>query len=134
MSGSVFVGGCLCGMVRYRAEAEPFSPTHCHCTLCRKATGAAYVSWASFPISSLTWTTGKPSQYASSPQALREFCGQCGTQLTFRHQDFPDDIDITLASLDEPERIKPLCHIWTQSRIDWAPLDDLPAYPKSTRD
>ena len=32
-------GGCLCGAVRYTAEADPTSATVCHCRDCQKFTG-----------------------------------------------------------------------------------------------
>jgi putative acetyltransferase len=32
-------------------------------------------------------------------------CCRCGTQLTFEHADFPDEIDVTTSSLDNPELI-----------------------------
>ena len=33
-------GGCLCGAVRYTAEAEAASATVCHCRDCQKFTGS----------------------------------------------------------------------------------------------
>jgi hypothetical protein len=33
-------GGCLCGAVRYEAIGDPFSVIHCHCSSCRRHTGA----------------------------------------------------------------------------------------------
>jgi hypothetical protein len=39
-------GGCLCGSVRYtiRAGATPFYSVVCHCTNCKRATGAQFVA------------------------------------------------------------------------------------------
>jgi hypothetical protein len=37
-------GGCLCGAVRYTAEADPTSATVCHCRDCRKFTGSAFAA------------------------------------------------------------------------------------------
>ena len=33
-------GGCLCGAVRYRFDARPWALNACHCTDCKKLTGA----------------------------------------------------------------------------------------------
>ena len=35
-------GGCLCGAVRYTADADPTSATVCHCKDCQKFTGSAF--------------------------------------------------------------------------------------------
>jgi hypothetical protein len=37
-------GGCLCGAVRYTAEADPTSATVCHCRDCQKFTGSAFAA------------------------------------------------------------------------------------------
>ncbi len=127
-----YEGGCLCGQVRYRACGSPTQPSHCHCETCRKASGAPFVSWATFPAASFTFTRGKPSRYDSSRIAYRQFCPACGTQLTFRFHRSPDAVDITLASLDHPDAIAPLDHIWTRRQIRWIRLDDgLPRFAES---
>ncbi len=37
-------GSCLCGRVRYEAEGELTAMHHCHCSRCRKHSGAAFVT------------------------------------------------------------------------------------------
>jgi len=37
-------GGCLCGAVRYTAQADPTSATVCHCRDCQKFTGSAFAA------------------------------------------------------------------------------------------
>ena len=75
------------------------------------------------------WMSGTPAVHRSSRDAERYFCRECGTQLALR--DEPDFLDVTLASLDNPEAVRPAYHIWTTSRIGWFDLaDDLPRYPE----
>ena len=127
-----FSGGCLCGRIRYRVVGTPATPSHCHCETCRKASGAPFVSWATFPTSSFAFTAGVPARFDSSAIAFRQFCANCGTQLTFQFLRSPDSIDVTLASLDEPAAIRPEDHIWTKRQIAWIKLDDgLPRFAKS---
>jgi hypothetical protein len=126
------VGGCLCGAVRYRISAEPRSADYCHCRMCRRAAGAPVVARLTVANDFFAWTRGEPALYRSSPDAERFFCGQCGTQLALR--DEPDFLDVTLASLDSPEAVRPSYHIWTTSRIGWFDIaDDLPRYPERAR-
>ena len=63
---------------------------------------------------------------------VRTFCGACGTQLTYQHTSFPDEVDVTVASLDDPASFAPADHTWVSERIPWLELGDaLPRYPRS---
>lgn len=128
-------GGCLCGRVRYRARGKPWNASHCHCELCRRASGAAFVSWATFTAEGFAFTQGEPVRYRSSDIATRQFCGHCGTQLTFQFDASPQSIDVTLASLDQPGAVVPADHIWTRRQLPWIQLaDGLPRYEQSRPD
>ena len=37
-------GGCLCGDVRYEAGTGAFHESACHCSMCRRASGALFVA------------------------------------------------------------------------------------------
>jgi hypothetical protein len=125
-------GGCLCGAVRYRIGAKPRSADYCHCRMCRGSAGAPVVARLTVANAAFAWTKGEPAVYHSSPKAERLFCPTCGTQLALR--DEPDHMDVTLASLDDPEAVRPSYHIWTASRIGWFDTaDDLPRYPENRR-
>jgi hypothetical protein len=127
-----FTGGCLCGRIRYRATGKPTNETHCHCELCRRASGAAFVSWATFRSAAFDFAKGKPARFDSSEIAFRQFCPNCGTQLTCQFYNSPQTIDVTLASLDDPGTITPVDHIWTKRQIAWIKLaDGLTRYAES---
>ena len=125
----VFSGGCLCGRLRYSADAPPVDAGYCHCRLCQRSSGAPVLAWASFPIGSFAYADSSPAIYRSSPHGQREFCARCGTQLAFRDLNRGTTVDVNIASLDEPEALEPEYHIWTQSRIRWFDTaDDLPRH------
>ena len=111
-------GGCLCGAARYAVEGEPQETVNCHCRMCQKASGAAFITWATFAKEALRYTRGSPAHYRSSEGARREFCGNCGSQLVFRG-DASDTLDVSVASLDEPDSIAPVANTWTVSRRAW---------------
>jgi hypothetical protein len=121
-------GGCLCGAVRYRLDGMPLDAGLCHCTLCRRSTGAPVVAWGTWRLDALSWLRGRPHDFASSAKGKRRFCPRCGTQLTFAHADAPALVDVTLASLDDPETVRPEYHIWVASRIGW--MDTIDALPR----
>ncbi len=127
MSGE-FLGGCLCGAVRYRAT-EVLRVGLCHCRMCQKASGAPVVAWLMVPVDAFSFIQGQAIAYRSSPRAFRHFCGACGSQLTFRRAEEPSEIDINLATLDHPEAVAPQYHIYTASQLPWLHIDDaLPRY------
>ncbi|MBP7001934.1 GFA family protein [Amaricoccus sp.] len=123
----VLTGGCLCGAVRYRIEAAPLVTLICHCATCRRAAGAQSVAWGTFPGAAFAWTAAAPARHASSPGVARAHCAACGASLTWQGE--PHTIDVTLASLDDPEAAPPVCETWLSHRLSWAPTDpSLPAF------
>lgn len=132
MSGSGLTGRCHCGAVRYEAQGTPFHATLCHCGDCRRVAGAPCVAWFSVRREAFRLLRGEMRLYESSAQAVRGFCAACGTALTFAARDLPEEIDITTASLDDPEQVPPADHTRTAGRLRWLRFSDgLPAYPGS---
>ena len=124
-----YEGGCLCGALRYRIELEPSESGYCHCTLCRRSTGAAVLAWATVSLTGFRMIKGEAAAYASSDHGLRWFCSTCGTQLLYRESEAPSVVDINLGSLDDPEAIVPRCHIYEADRLTWFDTaDNLPRH------
>jgi hypothetical protein len=125
-------GGCCCGQVRYEVVGEPFNCTNCHCSICRRTSAAPFVGWFTVARKDLHWLRGKPGSFQSTAKGTRSFCRDCGTPLTFVHEDFAGEIDVTTCSLDAPAELAPLDHVWTSSQLPWIRLaDGLPAYRES---
>lgn len=123
MSG-VYEGGCFCGAVRYRATGTPSNVTHCHCTICRRLSAAPFVTWATFRSADFVLIGGPPAHIASSDRAERTFCARCGTPLTFQLHASPDELDVTVCSLDDPEALTPEDHTQTATALSWIKLAD----------
>jgi hypothetical protein len=125
-------GGCFCGAIRYQAGGTPFDQTNCHCSICRRTTGAPFVAWFSVPRSEFRLIQGVPTQFRSSLEGMRSFCPHCGTQLTFERNDASNEIDVTTCSLDAPEQLPPKDHTRTSSKLAWVNLaDGLPQYQEA---
>lgn len=124
-------GQCFCGAVRYELSGPYREATDCHCTICRKTSGAASVAWVTVQRDQFRWLVGTPNSFRSSDHATRSFCGRCGTPLTFCSDSLPDEIDVTIASLDDPEQVPPEDHIWVSSKLGWVEISDrLPQFEK----
>lgn len=87
------------------------------------------MSWASFRPAAFQFTRGEPGAYRYEGR-VRTFCAACGTSLTFRQESL-DEIDVTLASLDDPSLLVPEDHIWTEDQLPWVKLAD--GLPKHAR-
>ena len=69
--------------------------------------------------------------YASSGDAERGFCGQCGSKLFWRAKD-GSAMDVTAGSVDQPIGISTTAHIWVRDKGDYYGLpDDAPCFVQS---
>ena len=125
-------GGCHCGAVRYRVSGAPKHVALCHCSDCRKASGAPMVAWAAFADADFAVTRGEAKTRNSSGQSMRSFCPDCGTGLWFRNQEvLPGIVDIQSATLDDPDALVPQVQIQVADRIRWmAGAHDLPEFAR----
>lgn len=127
---SHYQGGCQCGAVRYVASGEPMIVAVCHCTMCRRASAAPSVAWAMFSQDQVQ-LTGELKRYASSAEAERSFCPNCGSQIGFTASFLPGLIDVTVGSLDDPEALPPSLHYWGDKQLSWCHYaDKLPVFPQ----
>ena len=117
-------GGCLCGAVRYSVSGPPFAAEYCHCRMCQKSAGAMVVCWMDFLVEQLTWVLGGPTEFKSSESVRRGFCAECGSTLSFRDTRHPEYFTLAIASLDDPNRVKPTYHIYTESQVKWLNIED----------
>ena len=122
-------GSCLCGGVRYAIDAPLQLARNCHCSACRKATGAAFATNGYVPIATFKWIRGEEliAAYASSPDVTRTFCRVCGSTLQFIARQYPDAFGIALGSVDGDPGCRPARHVYVGSKASWFEItDDLP--------
>lgn len=124
-SSAPYLGGCLCGQIRFRIAAEPVAARICWCRDCQRiaANGTANAMFASEAIE----INGSPAQFdkpADSGNIVsRRFCPRCATQLFSDSSGRPGLTVVRIGTLDEPSRISPSANIWTASAPAWACLD-----------
>ncbi len=115
-----YQGGCRCGAVRYEVSGIPQHVALCHCSDCRKSSGAPMVAWAAFAEGEFSLLSGEVTTFNSSGAAMRSFCPVCGTGISYRNAEFlPGIVDIQAATLDNPEALPATAHIQTAERIGW---------------
>jgi hypothetical protein len=114
-------GGCHCGAVRYEAVDTPQRHSLCHCTDCRRSSGAPFVAWAIYDKEDVRVTKGAPQMRASSEHGRRYFCADCGTGVFYTSDaHLPGLIDVQSATLDNPDAIgAPTAQVQTAEGIGW---------------
>jgi hypothetical protein len=123
-------GSCLCGGVRYRINGTLSQARHCHCSMCRKAHGAAIRSRASANAAEFEWLQGENlvNFYESSPGVYRGFCRVCGSPVVSKF-DGASYYGVPLGGLDDDPGVRPELHVHVASKAPWfAITDDLPQF------
>lgn len=124
-------GSCLCASVRYEVRGSLGRVSHCHCSKCRKAHGAAFGTYARVKTSDFVLISGEHDigSYRSSPGMLRTFCRSCGSTLQFITEARPDSFALALGTLDDDPAVRPSHHIFVASKAPWFDITDgLPQY------
>jgi hypothetical protein len=119
----MFKGSCLCGGVSFEVKGNLVGATSCHCGQCRKNSGHY---WCSTPTADDTFTltsSGALKWYASSENAKRGFCSDCGSFLFWKHSDEPE-ISISMAAFDTPTGLKLSKHIFVADKGDYYDITD----------
>jgi hypothetical protein len=122
-------GACHCGRVRFVARFPSRFASHCHCASCRRAHGAAFVTWIGFKTPQVTVTEGAGdlAAHESSPGTRRSFCRHCGTKLFFESSRWAGETHITLAAFDDPVDRVPESHSCFEEHVSWIPWPDATA-------
>jgi hypothetical protein len=92
---------------------------NCHCTMCRRTSGAPYVTWLVVPADQFQYTLGAPKELKSSTDGTRFFCDSCGTPVACVNTSHPEIVDVTLGSLDEPDRFLPTFEVFEDTRLSF---------------
>jgi hypothetical protein len=127
----MITGSCLCGGVRYEIDGKIGPALNCHCSMCRKATGAAFRSRVAVPRMNFRWVTGEDllTYYDCSPTTTRTFCKVCGSTLVSLFHDNPDTLGLPMGTLDDDPSIRPQFHVFVGSKAPWFEITDrLPQY------
>ena len=114
-------GECPCGAVAFEADHAPPGVFACHCSLCRRFTGAGGVAVVIVPDAAFRWLRGEACVTTwRKPDADWEshFCGGCGGALPGRNDS--DHMFIPAGSLTQgAEGLRVLHHLFVGSKADW---------------
>ena len=112
----MIAGGCLCGAVRYRSQAEPVMQVICHCKTCQKNSGSAFSMNVAVPQDSLELEGDEPRGYedrsgSSGQPFYRQYCAKCGSQVYSHGAAYGALAFIKAGTLDDATWLTPTVHI-----------------------
>ena len=120
-------GGCLCGTVRFTADAVPETYLICHCEMCRRWTGAALMG-VIVASDKLTWSGHTHiAERVTSGWGKRAWCKACGSGLYLQStlEDDDDHTEVLLGLFDDPNGFRPSDEIWFDHKPDSIAFADM---------
>jgi hypothetical protein len=127
-------GGCDCGAVRIRLDAEPVVVNCCHCRDCQQQTGTAFAVNVIIERDNLAVLSGEPVGHdhsTGSGAGQTNFrCPVCGTSVWSTYHAAGDGLRFVRGgALDEPGAASPDVHIFTAHKLPWVALPEgVPSY------
>ena len=125
-------GACLCGGVRYEVTGAFLRAGHCHCSRCRKHSGAAVGTQGRVLQEHFRLVQGEEliRSYTTEGHAAKAFCSVCGSSLFGGTWPDGPEVSIRLGTLDGDPGIRPQSRTFVAEKAPWDEnLDDLPQYP-----
>jgi hypothetical protein len=122
-------GSCFCGQNQFEITQPAVETHHCHCSICRRLQGAAFVTLSIFPEAGFRWGKGGDlDTFNSSPTVHRKRCKNCGSPLTIYLDAFAGLVAIPRADL--PADAEPghpaatLRHAFWPDKVKWIEIND----------
>ena len=120
----ILSGKCLCERVKYEVADDFRYALVCHCSQCRRATGAANKPFAGIEAAKLALTEGAGSVLRYGDGKNHDVrCGVCGSFLYSVVQD-GETVHVALGSLSEAPTLVPSAHIFVGSKASWEVISD----------
>ncbi len=127
MTHSQRLATCACGQLTFTLDGAPAMVVMCHCEDCQKRTGSTHQVAAWFHGEQLESRSGKCKIFerVGALGTVRfEFCGECGSTVSWTHSSTPQARAIALGCLADPLLPRPQVEYFTSRRHPWmAPLD-----------
>ena len=121
----MITGSCHCGGIKFEIE-KVTAMTHCHCSVCRKTTGASFATFAHVRSERFKLIRGEEfidPGYEWTPGHARSFCRRCGSPSP-KFVAATRMMSVPAGLLDGDPGVRPSMHVFVSSKMEWVNLDD----------
>ncbi|MBR0777998.1 GFA family protein [Bradyrhizobium diazoefficiens] len=125
----ILIGECYCRAVRYEVVDAFSYALNCHCSNCRRTTGAAFKPFAGIEQDKLRLVRGADQRTIFGDDVTHDaHCARCGSLLYSRVRD-GKWVHVAMGTLVGAPSIRPTAHIFVGSKAAWHEItDNLPQY------
>lgn len=113
-------GGCRCGHVRFRINAQPLLTMACHCTGCQRMSASAFSLSTAVPTDGFAVTSGQTVLGGLRGEQRHHFCPQCLSWLFTRTDGMDWFVNVRSTMLDDTAGTEPFVETWTREKLGWA--------------
>ena len=118
---------CQCGGFRVMVTGDPDFVNICHCTECRRRSGAPLTSNAYFSSENVH-PEGNYKIYsrpASNGRSFHNhFCPNCGTTVRWTLDIRPNNYGVAIGTFNDPNFPSPTASVWESSKYFWVTLPE----------
>lgn len=113
-------GQCFCGRVQVRVQKALKPPVNCHCSQCRRLSGAAFTTWFSIQRDALV-ISGEDALSTCHPtdNLTRQFCKFCGSHVWTLDQRQPGIAGLHAGTFEGQELPSPKADYFVSHKASW---------------
>ena len=113
---------------------QPLTVAYCHCSDCRRLSGAPVAAFAAFKAETVTISPTPRHADTVTNGVDRWFCDGCGAALAAAYDYLPDQVYVPIGLWDQAADLAPKSHSHAASALPWHVVeDDLPQHTGSGR-
>ena len=115
---------CFCGAAVLRLAAPAQGVVHCHYGQCRRLSGAAFTTWASFAHRTVDVITGEAlAAFKATSNVTRHFCKFCGSHVFTSDARHPKLVGVPAGIVEGP-RPASTAHYFVSHKAAWYAIND----------
>ncbi len=114
-------GSCFCGSIAFEISGDIPALYQCHCSECRKTTGAAASAGLILAKENFHWLQGEEliRTFLKDSGFRVHFCGNCGSPVPNAMTRFPQFMWIPAGLMDDVLPVKVANHVYVASKAAW---------------